>query len=168
MQGAIHPFSAWRGLSLQLLLPRKVLLPPDSETKWMRETQPLLLTLGPCAGKESHSQKNQEMPEPMSRKHGWRVNFWPLLQESSLFLLSVKYIKRLQDRIQIFFLAGNLNNSTSSCFPFQFCHRKVQCSPAPLGNVRTVLLSSKRVHLHYTPWLTQSKSWLTLTITTLD
>lgn len=47
MQGVIHPFTGWRGLNLQLLLPRKVSLPPDSETKWMRRTQPLLLTLGP-------------------------------------------------------------------------------------------------------------------------
>lgn len=42
-----------------------------------------------------------ETPEPLSRKSGWWVSFWPLLQEFSLFLLTTKHIKSLQDRIQI-------------------------------------------------------------------
>lgn len=150
LQGVIHPFSAWGGLNLQLCFTEKchyhqILKQNEDDSGPLVDPSPLCM-------QQPHSQSKQKMPEHTPTKCGWRMNFWTLLQESSLFLLSVQYIKSLQDTIQICSsLARNLNNSTLSCFLFQLCTCEVQCSPAPLGHIRTVLLSPKRVHLHCTP-----------------
>lgn len=64
-----HTPSVWRHLNSQLLLPRKVPLPPGSETKWMRDSQPLLLNLGPCESKR-HREKASKSWATVRKSYG--------------------------------------------------------------------------------------------------
>lgn len=66
MQRERQPVSVWRDLNLQFLLLRKIPLPADSETQWMRDSQPLLLNLVPCAS-QSHVVKASKSPELIAK-----------------------------------------------------------------------------------------------------
>lgn len=64
-----HTPSVWRHLNLQLLLPRKVPLPPGSETERMRDSLPLLLNLGPCESKR-HREKASKSWATFRKSYG--------------------------------------------------------------------------------------------------